>query len=257
MADSTLKNAYAELYDSCGGENGLANKSCFVAMKGSKYPTVSSNNSCRFLLIGRSANSWSLGPATTSREVFCEEAKNIFNEYNFDKWVDFTNGHAVARDAEKKSRSYYLSTPFWSYTKRIWANLANLDENKASTDWVQNIAWSNLYKVSPNTGGNPCNTLCSEQLKASKKILEAELECLNPTHVLLLTGYNWVVWEGHEEDGFETAFSRRPVFNVSFHDGPAYVEGIARYKDAKVVIACRPEGRNKDNYVKAVLEAFQ
>ena len=59
--------------------------------------------------------------------------------------------------------------------------------------WQDYIAWSYLYKLAPKTG-KPDDTIYRKQKELCKEIMECELELLNPTHVLFLTGWGGI-WD--------------------------------------------------------------
>ena len=78
---------------------------------------------------------------------------------------------------------------FWRVTRELVHRLGIADVGKK--DWPSHIAWSNLYKVSPDKGGNPTEALKEAQFPYCAKILAAEIRELKPRRVVFLTGWQW------------------------------------------------------------------
>jgi uracil-DNA glycosylase len=65
------------------------------------------------------------------------------------------------------------------------------DQLSGSSEWsIDNVVWTNLYKVAPQTG-NPSGRLMNLQFQCCAKILEHEIRHHNPQNVVFLTGINW------------------------------------------------------------------
>lgn len=114
--------------------------------------------------------------------------------------------------------------------------------------------WSNLYKVSPLLGNNPNWKLQQIQQRACIEILRKELEVYQPTHILIITGFDWF-------EPFSCLFENVCDFGCrnilrGKNKNEVYVEGIATYKNARVAIACRPEWRDSEEYVSEVVQTF-
>ena len=146
---------------------------------------------------------------------------------------------------------YRLSrSPFWRVARRL---LAALGED-ASGRWVERIAWSNLYKIAPLGGGNPSNALCRAQIGPCRAILAEEIRRLEPTHIFMPVGWNWFESDGRYD------FSR--LFGGVRRSGGTYAEGSAYFalpggRMAQAVIACRPERRPEEEYVREIAELFR
>lgn len=245
--DTCLRSLYEELY---GSLQKTGTEAHFVAMCGPEY-----RQSCfRFMLIGRSTNGWkSLN--TESPEMFGADAQSQFDDSGrWDSLIESSeNGVLKARD----NKAYCPSIiPFWSYAGGVFENLCKLADYKPScSHWMKNIAWSNLYKIAPGEEGNPNEELMASQLPVCRKILQYELEVLQPTHVLILAGYDYFkpfasVFEQCRDKGERNIMSGQ-------HKNEVFVEGTACFGNAKVVIACRPEYRQKDAFVEQVVREFQ
>ena len=126
----------------------------------------------------------------------------------------------------------------------------------AEGKWMENIAWSNLCKLSPKKGGNPGKKLQEAQRDICREILQCEIDTYKPTHILFVTGYKY--WFEHFADIFENVnnYSERNVSRGS-DKNYVFVEATATYYNGvKVVVSCRPERRPKEQFVDAVVSAF-
>ena len=129
-------------------------------------------------------------------------------------------------------------------------------EDSEQNRWVDYVAWTNLYKIAPLDTGNPTTTMMKKQLTACKNILKAEIELFSPTHILFITGYEW--WFENFKDIFDINFGnikkneyRGNNKNLFFAETNALTsDGI------KIVVACRPEFRDENLYVKDVINSF-
>ena len=245
-----MKELYKNLYDDCLLNNSFFNDAHFVSMQGVYY----SENTRKFMLIGRATNGWgSLN--TLNKETFGNEAAEKFEDLDRWNWIESINGTLYsAHDSEKNLAKRYCldKKPYWSYTKSIWKQLTGsvFDDDI----WQKNIVWSNLYKVSPLVSGNPDLKYQQIQRKACIEILKKELEIYQPTHILVVTGFDWF-------EPFSCLFENVHDFGCrnilrGKNKNEVYVEGTATYKNANVVIACRPEWRDGNGYITEVLKTF-
>lgn len=238
-----MREQYEKLYYACCELPGFEEEAHFVAMKGDI-----SDKSVRLMLVGRAGNGWEVDDGrTVSAAAYGEKAVEEFNDIDRWGWIHETNGGLY-----NHTENYCVSSaPFWNYSKAIYEALKN---SPCEGIWMNNIIWSNLYKISPLEGGNPSKKYQEAELDACKDILKAEMEDARPTHILMMTGYDWF-------EPFSDIFSNVNYIGSNISRGnnknEIYVEGTAEYKETKVVIMCRPEYREKENYVKAGVEAFR
>ena len=250
----------------------------FTAMQGNKYAESKDikGNPFKFMLVGRAVNGWDEfrrdADKPLSEEIFVESSiDNIANNQNtiiFGKdrfeWIN-TDGdipHNQSRpgiDRKVVKGDYFLNrAQIWSYTKGIWDNLYGR-ETEWNERWFENIVWNNLYKIAPHDEGNPGECLQRQERSACIELLKAEIDYLKPTHIFFATARDgWY-------DKFDILFNNKKNIGTNVYLGKynneEYVEAVAeyQYKDgniAKVVVACRPEGRTKNKYVKQVSEMF-
>ena len=223
----------------------------FVSMKGTQFDT----SDVRLFVVGRAANGWKSLECETEQQ-FGDEADQEFSKVGF-QWIEgiednFQSLHNKPKAGEKP---YYLSSsPFWRVVSNIWCGLSN-SNNRG--EFFNHIAWSNLYKISPEKGGNPTDKMCGWQFKACYKILEAEIKAYRPTHILMITDYKR--WFAPQNDySFEGLFDDPKPLGSNYENKDIFVEGTAKFelggRMIPVVITCRPEGRNEGKFVKEVLD---
>ena len=243
-----MKELYKRLYQDCAQSEAFIQDAHFVSMRGVFY----NENKKKLLLIGRAPNGWG-SLLTANADAFAEDAQRQFNDVHRFNWIESVNGTLYStHDRQNKNRYCIDTKPFWYYAREIWQALSG--EARDYYIWTENIAWSNLYKVSPAQSDNPSSESMILQRPACIDILKRELELYAPTHILLLTGYDWFApFSEVFEDVVDTG-KRNVMRGASKNED--YVEATARYHDAKVVVACRPEQRDKAGFVEAVVNAF-
>jgi hypothetical protein len=205
--------------------------------------------------VGIAPNGWKCLNAT-SRELFMDDAEEQFNNKKRWDWIELINGAQYLSEERHitnlKDRYCVSQKAFWSYSKEVWEHLSHNTETDEK--WQENIVWSNLYKYSPAAGYNPDDKCARVQQAVCVEILKYELNVFQPDYVLLMTGYDWFApfapsFEHVHDEGLRN-ICRGKDKNEFF------VEATANYQKAKVVIACRPEMRDKAKYVEAVVNAF-
>lgn len=219
----------------------------FVSMKGKLYD----KQKCKLFIVGRAVNGWG-SFAFDNSEEFGLKAEKEFAKEGF-QWVvlDKNTLHNTL-PMGSSDRVYYLSkSPFWRTSRQIFKCLSG----KESPKWVDYIAWSNIYKISPPDTGNPSTKMCKKQIEICREILKKEIETYRPTHILLITGWNW--WFEDKEFGVSQLFSSCKFIGENKRGNSVFVEGTAVYNERiPVVIACRPERRNENEYVREIISAF-
>lgn len=224
---------YRDLYLKTKDDEDKDDYSVFFPMWGQNY----FNCNTRFFLIGRANNGWyfhfdySLDFDSNKSKI----GNNGFNWIKVNKNGKLSNGNG-----------YFInSKPYWGIAGRIFKKITGINETK----WVNNIVWSNIYKVFPSYKGNPNDDLRLKQGEICKKILKKELDFFNPTHVLFFTDYdNWFT-NRNSALNFSDIFSdvNKVGKEVVLKSGGnkekniEVVKGRAKYYDAKVLITARPE----------------
>ena len=214
----------------------------FLAMKGELYDQD-------LMVVGRAVNGWTKDIApqkmaeASALEKYAEAVLDGVTKnggcpmrWVTDCWGSSNGGYNTARSA------------FWRVIRTVVGELRIADVEEDC--WSSYLVWSNLYKVSPASGGNPGSKLCDIQFPGCVSLLDMELLTYRPRRLLLLTGLNWAerflqqVCPG---------FSR--VSN-------SYVEAIGQINFAsgiqtKVVVAVHPQAKQEGRWVKDVMDGFQ
>lgn len=261
-----MKKYYKEMYEAFEGKsfrfcneyykfNELAH---FSPICGEKYfdSKDKDGKELRFMLVGRATNGWGCIDASSSDE-FADKVEIKLNQYGFD-WIVLKDGKLCSpSDVESKTDYLISRSSFWRTAKRIWEGLGGVF-NSAEPKWMENIIWSNLYKIAPRDvpkgkQGNPTTAMRGAQHKICKGLLQEEIETYKPTHILLETNWNWISWYG--QDKFLS------IFQDVQPTGNKYAVGTALYKlkngkEIPVVITRRPEFCKEDNFVDAVIKYF-
>lgn len=85
----------------------------------------------------------------------------------------------------KNKKNHKTKSQFIRVAKKIC-----LEIYQDKKEWYKNLAWSNLYKVSPECKGNPSEELKRRYKDKCIQIFEKEIEILSPKIVILLTGWS-------------------------------------------------------------------
>lgn len=215
----------------------------FLSMEGNLY-----DNS--LMVVGRSVNAWAdswdvnLLSEINTRNDFINDTINSVtsNGTNAEKcpmrWVTERWGSKAGYNTAKSA--------FWRSIKNIVEGLSIADTSKE--DWPSFLTWSNLYKVSPYSGGNPSNSLCSLQFEECKKLLMDEVKHYCPKKILFLTGH----WALKFLDGA-----------VKYHELPKMKQitkvgtlACQRETEIQFVVASHPQGKPQTEWVDNVLKSF-
>lgn len=246
--NEVLEELYSKMIDGLDDEIRKKGLAYFVGMAGKGY---GEDLSVRLMLIGRTVNGW-------SNEILSKEEEkpgNTRNTYTGDgneefKWVRIDSCGGLTAG---KNDDYRLSrSPFWRTAKQV---LSELSGEELPVKWVDDIAWSNLYKVAPRDGGNPDNKLCAAQIEMCKDILQEEIRELRPTHIFMPVGWSWFCREDRYD--FSECFEE-----VAPAEKEGYIEGMAYYRlpdghRIPVIVACRPERRPEKEYVRQIADCFR
>lgn len=156
----TLMPLYAELIDSVKGF--IEDNTYFSCIQwGEEFP-FSTNEG--ILFYGRAANTTDGDYDLDAKSMFCSDER-IFNREDQMKWALNYNEKFV--ELIKLVSSHYYP------------------HNK----WNENIAWSNIAKVS-NGVQVPSGKYWASQYETDNKILLAEMNILSPKVVVMITGWN-------------------------------------------------------------------
>ncbi len=248
-----MHNYYGELYDEffgksvrCGNEIiEFENLSFFVPIVGDRYDGCKNveRSDFRMMLVGRAVNGWEKVGSCTRADFMNDITVKLDG-------TRFSDAIYEQNDRLYFNKKYSLSgSAFWRTAKKVWVGLGGV----AETRWVDNIIWSNLYKVSPSRGGNPKDEMCDVQHLICKRLLKEEIEFYRPTHIFLIAGLNWV--ENSGDNSFISNFKKFKKTGNENAVGVAFYEFIDG-KRIPVVIGRRPEYHNEAKYTEDILKAF-
>lgn len=107
-------------------------------------------------------------------------------------------GYAVGKHyANCEKKLMVVGKTFSFEDTEFWGPLQHITEHflgQHSPEWMEHVAWSSLYKLIPRDGSKLSQELMEQQKELCKEIICAELELLDPTHVLFLTGWTGI-WD--------------------------------------------------------------
>ena len=234
----------------------------FTAMQGYKY---NEEKEVRFLLVGRAVNGWGeyFGKDDSKESFVKSSIANLINDKkSFSKnnsgvkdrfeWIVTEKGEAphntfrdgIDKEDERNERGSYKLTnsPFWNYTKEIFDKLHKSENSPWDDRWFEKIAWTNLYKVAPTGknrkngesvtwGANPNTTECKKQIEVCKKLLKAEIDYFDPTHILMVVGEDW--FSDFEEIFYNVNDIGRNVNSGEQRPKEGYINQISDYLNSK------------------------
>lgn len=149
----------------------------------------------------------------------------------------------------------YNSSPFFQLCHAV------MEQFGFGADWSEHLAWTNLYKLSPCSGGNPNNKLISETLNSCACILRKEISYLRPTHIVFITGDWWYKPTGKRPKLDENCFVNGIGVDL-IEDRSKIVIGSgiseAFHFRPNIVITQRPESakESRNEHAQAIHNAF-
>lgn len=235
-----LRDLYLELLEQLARANGRWRTSpltAFAALRGA-------NDAGALMVVGRAVNGWTSewhahdAADVAARERIVAEAfaPTQWNDGDPMLWVSRCWGATDGYNTRKSA--------FWRAIRAIAERLRVADVS--TTTWPSFISWSNLYKISPATGGNPSSTLATAQLAKCIEILRAEIRTWSPRRVLFLTGRSWA--EPFLE-GLEFVPDAVPPVQ------PVEAKGTV-FNGARALVAPHPQARAEDPLITAVVGTF-
>ncbi len=188
------------------------------------------NNTPKIMIVGRALNGWDT-IQETNFEDFYKKLVEEFRTNNENKnALNRLYNKAYKRNEKNKYNS--ARSAFWRVVRQI------------SEKHVDNIVWTNLYKVSPKKGGNPSEKLKEYQFIACKKLLDLEIEYYNPQVVIFITN-KWA-----------DKFIENPIIIQNYRSDFVKYIGYFGNKNNKFIVTVRPEGQKEKLWLKDVKEAM-
>lgn len=237
--DAQLKGCYEKLLSSdyCGiplwERITTGELTCAPHFVGTEY----AQSDASLMIVGRAMNGWeaSFSGCESAEAVTCAV---LAQENPFQDVGDGKNEHT--------GNYTYRKSGVWKLIKALLAAYGEADPAKWEGDetlrWYQRILWSNLYKVSPRTAGNPDWALIKPFMEDYIEIIKREIELYRPKRALFVTGL-----------AYFDPWKRRPSFvrdmlGTSWNPkGGKYIVGGGQYLDTSVLVCTRPDRRGTSN----------
>lgn len=222
-----LKNALESLYnEEVFPSLDVEKETAFVMQWGDKFPVA---KNAGILFVGQAVNGWAKKEDQSFEKLFARKDQM--------KWVD-ERRHPKENPVMNKSS-------FWRVVKEISSKYYKVDDQ-----WYSHVAWSNLYKISPNESngrGNPSKYSKDKQLDLCRRILQTEIEILSPKYVILLTS-------GWERSGFLKKINdnqhTKPIDEQPFDK---YKVKVYKIKDTYFFASVHPRSKDEKKHVNAII----
>ena len=225
---------YSELFPSLDVEKETA----FIMQWGNKFPTEKNTG---ILFVGKAVNGW----AKKEDQSF----EKLFAIHDQMKWAE--NLWNSRKNDDSKTQYLTRRSAFWRVIKGITSSYyEDVDQ------WYAHIAWSNLYKISPNKsndGGNPNAKDKGKQLDLCRRILKKEIEILSPKYVIFLTSG----WES--KSGF--------LWYINNKQHTEHIEEITwggnnkirvyEINDVTFITSVHPQGKNEELHKKNIINLLK
>ncbi|EMB19940.1 MULTISPECIES: hypothetical protein [Treponema] len=229
-----FKPLYQELVTCFRDEKWEAKIYPFFIQEGKKFPM----SSRKILFVGKSVNGWVTN--STDIEILfngdSEGKRKIVNRTDEMSWV-------VKPNAKRKGVKTYKHSSFWRLIYLITKSLLPKEKSK---EWYDYIAWSNLYKISPKKG-NPTDEMKKLQQEVCCKILDKEIEILQPKFIIFLTSG----WEkfyinhlGIDLSSFSTVSWNKKNYKLRYHT----ISGIT------YILSQHPQGKHEKTHGNKIIE---
>ncbi|OAV67011.1 hypothetical protein Barb4_02662 [Bacteroidales bacterium Barb4] len=218
--ENGLRPLYSELLEATGYylEKNIYKLCAFCAQWGKEFPEEKNSG---ILFVGRATNGW----------------------HDEDLDVDTIFAKVFACDDQMEwANDYYTKSAFWRVIIKT-TQMLYPDEGRQA-----HVAWSNLCKIAPQSGGNPNDPLYYSQLDACQKILEKEIEILSPKFVVMLTGDNWAkdfllyLNGGEHPESIDTAY------------WSGYEAKVYKIKNATYIVSPHPGRKPEASHVQTIVE---
>lgn len=240
-----LKNLYNGLYVIVNEKNNHPNKrrgalTICPAIKGALY-----DEGPKPMFIGRAVNGWCPIDSSMAEEDKGDFSKRIVRcEGCTLDWVNGENvwDHCIKNGCifanKERTDGRDKMSPFWQMVKFIYEKQYNnrVEDKK----WYKKVLWSNLYKASFVSGGNP-DRFYKEQVLICNAILILEIILYKPSAIYFIT-------EKNRKNGLKT---RSWFCDKNYNTDENYQElyeflANSEWKD-KVFVLMRPEFQNIEN----------
>ncbi|MFL0203011.1 hypothetical protein [Tenacibaculum maritimum] len=221
-----IKPIYKELLSNIKTEKLICT---FCAQWGKKF---FQKDNKRILFVGKAVNGW----VTNSREIetlFGQDDSRIFDRDDQMQWVDNLDGKKKGYNTRKSA--------FWRVVRKTAQNILK------EKDVISQIAWSNIYKISPDSG-NPNGKLQKMQKDYCKKLLKKEIELFEPKYVIFLTSY----WESEFIQYLNNGI--KPTLIETKKWGTNHESSSFKIDDIIYIISQHPQGKKEEEHSESITE---
>ena len=186
------------------------------------------------IVYGRAVNGWCNFMKEELLANFDTIESNILND-NLD-WVINLFHNPV--DDWKPYRS-----AFWRLIKSLASDIYSNNEYEV----LNEIAWSNLYKISKAAEGNPSQRLMNVQLGMVKDILKLELDIYKPNVAIFLTSLGWA----------NPLLKDLGIEILEKNQEFKFVELVAKYNNTIIIVGQHPQGKPEGEHKNEILKGIQ
>jgi len=213
----------------------------FAANKGMAYDG-------ELMVVGRAVNGWF---SSCQADWVVDAARKRIVDDTIDVGRSEDSMLWVAEPCGTRGSQYNPKTSaFWRVVRAVVRELAIADVE--DRNWPSCLVWTNLYKLSPEKGGNPSARLRRMQSAECLQLLELEIAEWKPKRVLMLTGRNWAKCLLDRLNVTETAYTSGKF--VDFVGDLVSDEGK---RSARIVVAKHPRSKPEAPLVQEVVAAFR
>jgi hypothetical protein len=224
-----IKTEILPLYKSLLEENTFKDICTFSFQWGKNYPF---DDKAGILFVGKAVNSWVTEETDVEKIFDINNSERIFARDDQMEWVNNLSGNIEGYNTRKSA--------FWRVVKRV-------SETFYPKNWYDNVAWTNLYKIAPFSGGNPNGKLQKAQREYCFSILKKEIEILTPQYVIMLTS------------GWEWSFLRylndnKEVHVVETKNWGKYTTSTTQINGVNYIFSQHPQGKKEWDHRNAIVE---
>jgi len=230
--ENTLKEKLLPLYSRMLGNNTYQNICSFCVQWGKNFPQKQNDG---ILFVGKAVNGW-INNETDIEILFGNSEERIFNRKDQMEWV-----HNLERNFEGYNTR---KSAFWRVIKGISSNF------HSAKNWFSYIAWSNLCKIAPFTGGNPNDGLYYEQLEYCQEILLKEIEILSPKFVIFLTS-------GWEKDFLYYLNGNNQTKSIKKVSWCGNETKLYEIKGVYYITSVHPQGKPEAKHIETIIELMK
>ena len=230
-----LKEEYVNLFNTVSNrQNEIpdTNVSVFTHGKGKDY-----NNG--LMICGRAVNGWhNVEKSQINQPKYINEFLLGIDKDNLDWVIKLFNQPKVGEWNPRTSA-------FWKVAHKI----ASRVYNDNSYEVLNNIVWTNLYKISKPESGNPTETMIQIQRESAFKILKLEIEILQPKVLIMFTSSDWA----NSFIDFLKPYEKNNKDSSEFQ----FIEYVARYKNTFIIVTQHPMTRPEEPHALEIINEIK